>query len=264
MPFIGSIQIVNDPNGGAYAFLADNGRIWKWARNAEAGREGQAHMLDTPSPTGRVSGKQRGNDRILSDYFTTNTALCPTASPESVAQPVLPTSGNAVPPPEIPRSLSRIPEVEEELQRTRSIIKFVGLRYPRLSAARQFSIDELQSPPETAHGHKGTKKSHGCATTGFDKDFDIILTYSEEIKASTCAIKIRQSQGDFLPPSVCEFIDDASHQVTIIDHAVMVKPSRKFDSSAIYSLEIESEASLHQDDHCFAQFSHTETLDSLA
>lgn len=158
VPFIGSIQIVNDPNGGAYAFLADNGLIWTWAWNAEAGREGQAHMLDTLSPTGRVSGKQRGNDRILSDYFTTNTALCPTASPESVAQPVLPTSGNAqlsraaltantvpadnclgvqvgmgaktvggaVPPPEIPRSLSRIPEVEEELHRTRSIIKFVG------------------------------------------------------------------------------------------------------------------------------------------
>ncbi|QVL53950.1 MAG: hypothetical protein KFB97_06410 [Cyanobium sp. M30B3] len=75
MPYSGSIQIVNDANGAAYAFLADNGLIWQCVWNAQAerwdkgqvvpgaegGRELQALVLDDLWPTSGVSGAQQGN-----------------------------------------------------------------------------------------------------------------------------------------------------------------------------------------------------------
>ncbi|MFN7229827.1 MAG: hypothetical protein ACK5UG_12285, partial [Synechococcaceae cyanobacterium] len=38
MPYSSSIQIVNDANGTAHAFLADNGNLWHCQWNAEAQR----------------------------------------------------------------------------------------------------------------------------------------------------------------------------------------------------------------------------------
>lgn len=38
MPYASSIQLVNDANGTAYAFLADNGSLWQCQWNAEAER----------------------------------------------------------------------------------------------------------------------------------------------------------------------------------------------------------------------------------
>ena len=75
MPYSGSIQIVNDANGAAYAFLADNGLIWQCVWNAQAerwdkgqvvpgaegGRELQALVVDDLWPTSGVSGAQQGN-----------------------------------------------------------------------------------------------------------------------------------------------------------------------------------------------------------
>jgi hypothetical protein len=75
VPYSGSIQIVNDANGTAYAFLADNGLIWQCVWNAEAerwdkalpvpgaegGRDLQALVVDDLWPTSGVRGKQQGS-----------------------------------------------------------------------------------------------------------------------------------------------------------------------------------------------------------
>ena len=65
MPYSSSIQLVNDANGAAYAFLADNGSIWQcqwdsqaqiWAKaqqvpQAFGGEKLQALYLDNLWPT---------------------------------------------------------------------------------------------------------------------------------------------------------------------------------------------------------------------
>ena len=38
MPYASSIQVINDANGTAHAFLADNGAIWQCQWNGEAQR----------------------------------------------------------------------------------------------------------------------------------------------------------------------------------------------------------------------------------
>ena len=43
MPYASSIQVVNDVNGSAYAFLADNGAIWQcqWDAQAQVWNQGE-------------------------------------------------------------------------------------------------------------------------------------------------------------------------------------------------------------------------------
>ena len=45
MPYASSIQIVNDANGAAHAFLADNGAILQGQWNAEAQRWDQGQLV---------------------------------------------------------------------------------------------------------------------------------------------------------------------------------------------------------------------------
>ena len=52
MPYASSIQIVNDANGTAYAFLADNGAIWQCQWNAQAELWDQG--VQVPGATGGV------------------------------------------------------------------------------------------------------------------------------------------------------------------------------------------------------------------
>ena len=45
MPYASHIQVVNDPNGTAYAFLADNGAIWQCQWDAQAGSWQQGQVV---------------------------------------------------------------------------------------------------------------------------------------------------------------------------------------------------------------------------
>lgn len=74
MPYASGIQLINDANGTAYAFLADNGVIWQCQWNAEAqrwdtgqvvpgafgGEKLQASILDNLWPTADSSGNNSG------------------------------------------------------------------------------------------------------------------------------------------------------------------------------------------------------------
>ena len=63
MPYSGSIQVVNDANGAAFAFLADNGLIWQCVWNAQAERWEKAQP---------VPGAEGGRDLqvlVLDDLF---------------------------------------------------------------------------------------------------------------------------------------------------------------------------------------------------
>ncbi len=75
MPYSSSIQIINDANGTAHAFLADNGLLWHCQWNAEAqrwdkgtivpeafgGEKLQAVMVDNLWTTSGATGNQAGN-----------------------------------------------------------------------------------------------------------------------------------------------------------------------------------------------------------
>ena len=75
MPYAASIQIVNDANGAAYAFLEDDGFLWQCQWNSEAqrwdkgqvvpmaygGEKLQALLVQNLFPTSGTTGDQRGN-----------------------------------------------------------------------------------------------------------------------------------------------------------------------------------------------------------
>jgi hypothetical protein len=75
MPYASSIQILNDANGAAYAFLEDDGFLWQCDWNAEAqrwdkgqvvpgaygGEKLQALLVEDPFPTSGSPGDQAGN-----------------------------------------------------------------------------------------------------------------------------------------------------------------------------------------------------------
>jgi len=75
MPYASGIQLINDANGAAYAFLADNGLIWQCQWDAEAqrwdkgqvipdaqgGEKLQALYVDDLWPNGKTGGSGQGS-----------------------------------------------------------------------------------------------------------------------------------------------------------------------------------------------------------
>jgi hypothetical protein len=75
MPYASSIQIPNDANGAAHAFLEDDGFLWQCEWNSEAQRWGkgevvpmayggerlQALLVENLFPTNGSPGDQAGN-----------------------------------------------------------------------------------------------------------------------------------------------------------------------------------------------------------
>ena len=72
MPYSSSIQVINDANGTAYAFLADNGAIWQCQWNAAAQRWDQ----------GAVVPGSFGSDKLQALYVSN---LWPTANTNGTA-----------------------------------------------------------------------------------------------------------------------------------------------------------------------------------
>lgn len=106
MPYASSIQVVNDANGTAYAFLADNGLIWQCQWNGAAqrwdkgqavpgavgGEKLQALALDNlwPTESGGSSGNATtGNNPGIVLAYRVGRAAAPRSSRASASGAVM-------------------------------------------------------------------------------------------------------------------------------------------------------------------------------